>query len=109
MSTVLSVEQPVKSSQQQGRCLRKNAYLGALLDKVKLWPSRTGILHGIRSLRVKGGFVEFVTHCGQRVKIRDSRKSRAARWLRNKWVVRSCRQCRIPAWKMEKFARTTFR
>lgn len=87
---------------------RKNVPLFRLIQKVKLWPSRRGILHGVKSFKVRGPFADLVTHCDQRMVIRNSRNSRAARWLRNKWVFEKCAQCRIPAWKIRKFEATVF-
>ena len=40
--------------------------------------------------------------------LRDSKNSRAARWLRNKWAATPCPQCGIPEWKLEKYAKTFF-
>ena len=95
-------------SDDKRRYYRKNIELFLLLDKIKLWPSRTGILHGIRSVEKKGDFAEIVTHCGKTFRVYNSRNSRAARWLRNKWVSRPCKDCKIPDWKMEKYSTTFF-
>ena len=40
--------------------------------------------------------------------VRDSKTSRAARWLRNKWYAEACPKCRIPEWKLQKYASTHF-
>ncbi|QOX62344.1 hypothetical protein FRZ06_02705 [Anoxybacterium hadale] len=95
-------------SNENKRYYRKQIELFLLLDKIKLWPSRTGILHGIRSIEKKGDFAEVTTHCGKTFQIYNSRNSRAARWLRNKWVSRPCKDCRIPEWKLEKYSTTFF-
>ncbi len=87
---------------------RKREELALVLTKIKLWPSRNGTLHGIRSIKEKGSFLEFTTHCGQRVRIRNSKTSRVARWLRNKWYARPCPSCRVPAWKLNKYSQTSF-
>ena len=42
-------------------------------------------------------------------KIRDSKNSRAARWLRNKWFSRTCEKCGIPEWKIKKYSATVFK
>jgi len=34
----------------------------------------------------------------------DSRNSRAARWLRNKWFKSVCRVCPVPEWKLDKYS-----
>lgn len=95
-------------SEEKRRYYRKNVELFLLLDKIKLWPSRTGILHGIRSVERKGEYAEITTHCGKTFRVYNSRNSRAARWLRNKWVSRPCRDCGIPEWKLEKYSTTFF-
>jgi pyrrolysyl-tRNA synthetase-like protein len=88
--------------------LRKREELALVLQKIKLWPSRQGVLHGIRSLAPKGALIDLTTHCGQRLLIKNSKTSRVARWLRNKWFVRACPLCRVPAWKLKKFDLTSF-
>lgn len=37
-----------------------------------------------------------------------SKKSRAARWLRNKWAVNTCGAYRVSDWKLEKYSKTFF-
>ncbi len=91
------------------RYYRKRVEFFSLIQKVKLWPSRQGILHGIRSVQITGDQAEIVTHCNERFIIRNSRNSRAARWLRNKWFSKPCGECRVPEWKMEKYYGTIFK
>ena len=90
------------------RYYRKRTELFRLIEKIKLWPSRRGILHGIRSIRVSGDMAEIVTHCGKSFQARNSRNSRAARWLRNKWHHEVCPACGIPEWKLAKYSATRF-
>jgi pyrrolysyl-tRNA synthetase-like protein len=97
---------PIAKSKK--RTVRRHADPYSVIEKVKLWPSKTGLLHGVRSVKLRGGFVELQTHCGQAVKIRNSRNSRVARHLRNKIYEKPCPRCRIPAWKLEKFGETSF-
>lgn len=95
-------------SDDRKRYYRKRTELFLLLEKMKLWPSSSGILHGIRTIDIKGDYATIVTHCGQEMYIRNSRNSRAARWLRNKWAVRPCPKCRVPEWKLKKYTATMF-
>ena len=88
--------------------IRKRSDFFLLVEKIKLWPSRSGILHGIKVFTVKGALAELTTHCNKTFVIRHSRRSRAARWLRNKWYSKSCPKCRIPDWKIEKYSKTRF-
>ncbi|MHB8917766.1 MAG: pyrrolysine--tRNA(Pyl) ligase small subunit [Desulfocucumaceae bacterium] len=87
---------------------RKRIDFFKLINKIKLWPSRKGTLHGIRSFTVIGDYAEIVTHCNQKFIVRNSKNCRAARWLRNKWSSEECKKCAIPQWKLEKFSVTFF-
>lgn len=94
------------------RTYRKNQPLFALIGKMKLWPSRRGILHGIRSMEVNGDHAVIATHCGKTFLVRNSRNSRtsrASRWLRNKLYAVPCPLCRVPEWKLQKYQGTAFR
>lgn len=93
-------------SKDKKRYYRKNADFFKLVEKIKLWPSRTGTLHGIKSMVQRGNTAEIVTHCNETFIIHDSRNSRAARWLRNKWCIKVCPHCKIPEWKIEKYSTT---
>ena len=95
-------------SDDKKRYYRKNVELLLLLDKMKLWPSRSGLLHGIREIEEKGRYLEITTHCGKSFRAYNSRNSRAARWLRNKWVEKPCPACKVPEWKLQKYSKTFF-
>lgn len=88
--------------------VRKHAAPYDVVEKVKLWPSKTGMLHGVRSVKLKSNLIEVQTHCGQSFRVRNSKTSRVARHLRNKIYDKPCPRCRIPAWKVQKFADTAF-
>jgi len=87
---------------------QKRVDLFKLINKIKLWPSRTGQLHGIRSIEISGKSARITTHCNKTFIIVNSKNSRAARWLRNKWSSQKCPQCGIPDWKIEKYSATRF-
>lgn len=92
------------------RYYRKRVELFRLIDKVKLWPSRTGVLHGIRSVEALGpDQARITTHCGRSFTVSNSRNGRAARWLRNKWFREVCTPCGVPEWKLAKYDATRFR
>jgi pyrrolysyl-tRNA synthetase-like protein len=91
------------------RYYRKRIELFRLIEKIKLWPSRRGILHGIKSIAVSGDMAEITTHCGKSFRVHNSRNSRAARWLRNKWCQRACPVCAVPEWKLAKYSVTYFK
>ena len=90
------------------RYYRKRTELFLLLNKMKLWPSTSGILHGIKEIQIDGKYALITTHCGEVFRVRDSRKSRAARWLRNKWADKPCPRCKVPDWKLKKYSETMF-
>ncbi|WP_227763295.1 pyrrolysine--tRNA(Pyl) ligase small subunit [Zhaonella formicivorans] len=91
---------------EKKRYYRKNVNFFKLVEKIKLWPSRSGMLHGIKSMKIRGNSAEVVTHCNESFIIHNSRNCRAARWLRNKWFFGVCPKCRIPSWKLEKYSAT---
>ena len=95
-------------SDNKKRYYRKYPELFPLIEKIKLWPSRTGILHGVKTIRQRGEYLEIETHCGNSFFTRNSRKSRSARWIRNKWAVSSCGRCKVPEWKLTKYTNTFF-
>ncbi|MDR1916867.1 MAG: hypothetical protein LBQ58_09870 [Synergistaceae bacterium] len=86
----------------------KNQNLFDILEKIKLYTSRTGVLHGVRKIVVQGETAIITTHCGQTIEVRNSKNSRVSRWLRNRWLVEPCGKCKIPAWKLEKYSTTRF-
>jgi pyrrolysyl-tRNA synthetase-like protein len=90
------------------RYLRKRQNLLAMVTKIKLWPSRRGILHGVKSIIPTNYGFEITTHCGLVFKARDSANSRASRWLRAKQYASACQSCRVPDWKIEKYGATVF-
>jgi pyrrolysyl-tRNA synthetase-like protein len=103
MGAKKKVKQPGK------RYYRKRVELFRLIEKIKLWPSRRGLLHGIKTIDVIGGQARITTHCNKTFLITDSRNSRAARWLRNKWFKGICGGCRVPDWKLAKYSSTHFK
>jgi pyrrolysyl-tRNA synthetase-like protein len=98
-----------KTKTPRKRFYRKRVELFLLIDKIKLWPSRKGVLHGIRAIEKTGRQARITTHCNRTFVVNDSRNSRAARWLRNKWFKSVCGACRVPEWKLEKYSATMFR
>lgn len=90
------------------RYYRKDAELFLLVNQIKLWLSRGGILHGVKEVVLNGNQIIITTFCGETFQVYNSRSSRAARWLRNKWVVKPCQKCKVPEWKIEKYSKTMF-
>ncbi len=102
MTSEKADKQPAK------RYYRKRVELLRLIDKIKLWPSRQGVLHGIKTIEIIGDQARITTHCNKTFLITNSRNSRAARWLRNKWFKGACSVCRVPEWKLAKYSVTQF-
>ncbi len=102
------MEPEKKAKTPAKRYYRRRVHLLRLIEKIKLWPSRKGILHGIRSIDKMGDQARVTTHCNKAFLINNSRNSRAARWLRNKLFIGVCPQCGVPEWKLEKYASTRF-
>jgi pyrrolysyl-tRNA synthetase-like protein len=98
-----------KAKAQKKRFYRKRVELFRLLDKIKIWPSRKGLLHGIRTMEKMGDMARITTHCNKTFMVTNSRNSRAARWLRNKWFTGTCPECQVPDWKVAKYSSTQFR
>ena len=98
----------VGGKRKKKKVFRKGEDLFYLIDRIKLLPSRKGILHGVRSVKCRGNVMTIITHCNQKVCVRCSNNSRLARWLRNKWYEKPCQSCRVPGWKLEKYSRTSF-
>lgn len=90
------------------RYYRKRVEFFRLLLKMKLWPSRKKILHGIKDFKIVGNKALITTHCNETFTAYNSKNSRAARFLRNKWDYKPCRVCRVPEWKLEKYSSTRF-
>ena len=103
MDTEAKIKKPPK------RYYRKRVELFSLIDKVKLWPSRQGLLHGIKTIEEIGNQAWITTHCNKVFMVSNSRNSRAARWLRNKWFRGVCGTCGVPDWKLAKYSSTQFK
>lgn len=90
------------------RYYRKRVKLFRLLGKMKLWTSRRGILHGIKTIEEIGDQTRITTHCNKVFVVFNSSNSRAARYLRNKWHKEVCSVCAVPKWKLAKYDSTRF-
>ncbi|KGK88344.1 pyrrolysyl-tRNA synthetase [Desulfosporosinus sp. HMP52] len=104
------MNQKIKEAKKQKvvRYIFKNQRLFLLINKVKLWPSRSGTLHGVKSIENRGKTMVVTTHCGESFVVWDSKNSRSARWLRNRWCKNPCKKCKIPEWKLTKYSQTVF-
>jgi pyrrolysyl-tRNA synthetase-like protein len=100
---------PLEARPARRRFYRKRVELFRLIEKIKIWPSRKGVLHGIKAMETMGDQARITTHCNKTFLVNNSRNSRAARWLRNKWYRGVCPACGVPQWKLEKYDATHFR
>ena len=94
--------------QEKMRYISKHRGLDELVGKIRLWPSRNGVLHGIKNMECRGNTVIITTHGGETFTVWNSRSSRSARWIRNHWMKCPCKKCAIPEWKLEKYSKTKF-
>ncbi len=106
ISQEVSQEAGKSIARYKQRYYRKNTEFFKLVEKIKLWPARSGVLHGIKSMKISGDTAEITTYCNETFTIANSKNSRAARWLRNKWSFCVCKKCKIPGWKIEKYSTT---
>jgi pyrrolysyl-tRNA synthetase-like protein len=109
MSAKKNTDTPPKAKKPAARYYRKRIELFRLIEKIKLWPSRRGLLHGIKTMDVYGNQANITTHCNKTFTVNNSSNSRAARWLRNKWFHGVCRDCGVPEWKLAKYSSTQFK
>ncbi len=91
------------------RTYHKNQSLFALISKMRLWPSRQGYLHGLKEIVINNNTATLTTHCGHTFVVNNSRTSRASRWIRNKTIIKPCKACTVPDWKLEKYQGTQFK
>jgi pyrrolysyl-tRNA synthetase-like protein len=95
------LEEKTPTKQPVKRYYRKRVELFRLIDKIKLWPSRQGLLHGVKTIEITGDQARLTTHCNKTFMI--------ARWLRNNWFKGVCGICRVPEWKLAKYSATYFK
>jgi len=79
------------------RYYRKRVELFLLIDKIKLWPSRKGVLHGIKSVVKSGNTAEITTHCGKHFRIFNSRNSRPPAGCATRCTTRYARSAGSPS------------
>ncbi len=84
---------------------RRHMRLFEAVDKIRLWPSRSGRLHGVKNVQVNGEWIILTTHCGLIFRIRNSNNGRGVRQLKNRWYKEVCKRCGVPNWKIEKYTR----
>jgi pyrrolysyl-tRNA synthetase-like protein len=104
----IHVTKPGDREKLTKRYIAKNQSLFKVVNKIKLWPSKSGMLHSIKSVEQNGNIAVITTFCGETFTVRDSRNSRSARWLRNRWYMKPCPKCGIPEWKLSKYSTTVF-
>ena len=61
------------AEQKKIRVIRKRIELFRVIDKIKLWPSRSGKLHGIRSIEINGSSAKVTTHCNREFFAKNSK------------------------------------
>jgi intein-encoded DNA endonuclease-like protein len=84
------LENQKSTKKTKKRYYRKKTDFFNLIKKLKLWPSRNGVLHGIKNIDIKGDTAEITTHCGET------------------FIIKNSKNCRIPEWKLEKYNSSVF-
>ncbi|WP_406660353.1 pyrrolysine--tRNA(Pyl) ligase [Methanolobus sp. ZRKC3] len=79
--------------------------LDSLISKTGFWVSRNGRLHGIKNCETSQNYIRVTMDCGEVIKVRNSRSSRAARLLRNRKFQKPCKKCRTPEEKIKEFSK----
>ncbi len=72
---------------------RRNS-LSSLIVEKGIFVSRSGALHTVVSIEARPVGLKITTGCGQCIQVRDSRRSRASRWLRKGWMRKLCKDCK---------------
>ena len=54
-----------KKKKPAKRFYSKRVELFRLIEKIKLWPARSGLLHGIKTIEVMGDQARITTHCNK--------------------------------------------
>ncbi|MCP8307830.1 MAG: hypothetical protein H3Z52_01050 [archaeon] len=83
--------------------LEKKRSVSSLVNELGFFVSRSGRLHKVSSIVEHGDYVKLLMKCGQCIIVRDSRQSRATRWLKNKWMRKPCRSCKIKSGDLSRF------
>jgi pyrrolysyl-tRNA synthetase len=79
--------------------------LDSLISKTGFWVSRNGHLHGIKNCETSQNYIRITMDCGEVIKVRNSKSSRAARLLRNRKYQKACKKCRSPDEKVREFSK----
>lgn len=83
--------------------LGKKRSVSSFVSEIGFFVSRSGRLHKVSSILEHGDFLRLSMRCGQCIFVRDSRQSRATRWLKNGWMRKPCRGCKIKSGDLSKF------
>src|SRR5665648_848899 len=72
-----------KPALKKQRYLRRQKDPFTIVQQIKLWPSKNGILHGVRSVKLKSGRIVCKRHSCRTLDQSKSKNIRFARHLRN--------------------------
>jgi len=76
--------------------LGRRMALSELIEHYMVYPSRRRILHKVRDVKYSGDLLHLTMACGINVRVRNSKRSRAARWIAKMIYWEPCRYCGIP-------------
>lgn len=75
-----------------------------IVKELGFFISRSGKLHKIVSVEEYGYNLKLHTACGQYITIRNSKRSKATRWIRNKWLKTICKGCKIKSSEISEYS-----
>jgi pyrrolysyl-tRNA synthetase len=73
----------------------RRSSVSSLIKNTGIFISRSGRLHRVVSVEEHMAGLKIFTKCGQCISIRNSRRSRSARWLKKGWMKKPCKECKM--------------
>ncbi len=67
--------------------------LSSLIEKYKFYPSRNRVMHSVKSAQRYGQTLHLTLDCGMRITVKDSKRGRGARWLKQMVYWSECKRC----------------
>jgi len=67
--------------------------LSSLIEKYKIYPSRNRVMHNVKSVQQCGLMLHLTLNCGMKIIVKDSKRGRGARWIKQMVYWCECKQC----------------
>jgi len=75
--------------------LKRRPGLLDLIDFYRVYSSRKKVLHKVRSVEQVGKFLYLTMECDIIIRVKNSRRGRAIRWLLKMIYSKTCKRCHI--------------